>query len=244
METQQVLDALKPKAASFGFNDEELREASEKIAELHPEEATEEEVAKVVDNHLPFLKLSQSAANRSFERMKLQFEKENPKPKKTSDKEDEEDEDEEGKGKKKTVKKEETKDEESDALKKLRKDIDDRLKVLEDENKALKAEKAAATFRQSVITALEGVDESYYSLALESAKFEKQEDVDNFVKKVKDGWDAMSKKLKIGNLSSVKPPKGGGPAPDKPSQDVKDRIERRKKSGSVASPIRGIEPKK
>ena len=239
METQQVLDALKPKAASFGFNEEELKEVSEKIAELHPEEATEDEIAQVVENHLPFLKLSQSAANRSFERMKAQFEKDNPKPKKTSEEEEEpEDEEEkETKGTKKPKKEKETKPDPFKA-------IEERLKALEDENKALKTEKTVSAFRKAATDALEGVDESYYSLALESAKFEKQEDVDNFVQKVKDGWDAMSKKLKIGNLSSVKPPKGGGPAPDKPSQAVQDRIERRKKSGAATAPIRGIEPKK
>ena len=243
METQQVLEALKPKAASFGFNEEELKEVSDKIAELHPEEATEEEVAKVVDNHLPFLKLSQSAANRSFERMKAQFEKDHPKPKKTEGQDDDDDDDDdETKGKKKTVKKEP--DDETDPNKKFRKEVNDRLKALEDENKALKAEKATATFRQAAIDALEGVDESYYELTLEATKFEKQEDVDNFVQKVKEGWEKMSKKLDIKNLSHVRPPKGGSPAPDKPSQAVQDRIERRKKSGAVASPIRGIEQKK
>ena len=39
METQQVLDVLKPKAASLGFSEEELKTASETIAGLHPEEA-------------------------------------------------------------------------------------------------------------------------------------------------------------------------------------------------------------
>lgn len=245
METQQVLDALKPKAASFGFSEEELKEASEKIAELHPEEANEEEVAKVVDNHLPFLKLSQSAANRSFERLKAQFEKAHPK--KTPEEEAAEKkakEEAERKKKEDEEARKKAQQEEPDWFKKYREDSEKRIKELEDSNKRLASEKADADFRQKAVEALEGVDESYYGLLLQSTKFEKQEDVDNFVTKVKEGWDAMSKKLKINNLSSVKPPKGGSAAGEQPSKDVQDRIKRRKAAGAVAAPIRGIEPKK
>ena len=171
METQQVLDALKPKAASYGFSEEELREASETIAGLHPEEANEEEVAKVVDNHLPFLKLSQSAANRSFERMKAQFEKENPKPKKTTEQEEAERKAKEESERKEREEKEKRDKEMPEWAKAQFAAYEKRIKAMEDENVALKAEKTASDFRKAATEALEGVDESYYSLALESAKF-------------------------------------------------------------------------
>lgn len=245
METQQVLDALKPKAASFGFSEEELREASEKIAELHPEEATAEQVATVVDNHLPFLKISQSAANRSFERLKAQFEKDHPK--KTPEEEAAEKkakEEAERKRKEEEEARKKALENEPEWFKKYREDSEKRIKELEDSNKRLASEKADADFRKKAVEALEGVDESYYGLLLKGQKFDKQEDVDNFVKEVKEGWEAMSKKLKINNLSSVKPPRGGTAAGDQPSQDVQDRIKRRKAAGAAASPIRGIETKK
>ena len=103
------------------------------------------------------------------------------------------------------------------------------------------AERVDSDFRKAAVAALEGVDESYYALLLKGAKFKSQEDVDNFVKEVKDGWEAMSKKLKIGSLAQVRPPKGGSSPKDKPSAEVQARIERRKKAQSTTSPLRGLE---
>lgn len=247
METQQVLEKLKPKAASFGFSEEELREASENIAGLHPEEATDEEVTKAVDTYIPILKLSQSAANRSFERFKTQFEKDHPKPTKTPEQEEAErkaKEEAERKKKEEEEKRKKEEEKEPEWFKSYREASEKRIKDLEEANSRLESEKTDAGFRKAAIEALEGVDESYYDLLLKQQKFTKQEDVDNFVKDVKEGWEKMSSKLKINNLSSVKPPKGGTPPSDKPSKDVEDRIKRRKASGAVTSPIRGIEQKK
>lgn len=252
METQQVLDALKPKAASYGFSEEELREASENIAKLHPEEATQEEVDKVVDNHLPFLKLSQSAANRSYERLKAQFEKDHP----TKTKEEEEaerkaKEEADRKAKEEEERRKEAEKKEPDWFKQFKADEEKknlererRISELEAENKRLVSERTDSTLREKAIAALEGVDESYYGLMLKGKKFEKQEDVDSFVAEVKEGWEAMSKKLKIGSLTSVRPPKTGTPTGDKPSEAVNARIERRKKAGQPGASIRGLEPKK
>lgn len=246
METQQVLDALKPKAASYGFSEEELREASENIAKLHPEEATQEEVDKVVDNHLPFLKLSQSAANRSYERLKAQFEKDHP----TKTKEEEEaerkaKEEAARKAKEEEERRKEAEKKEPEWFKQYKADQEKRISELESENKRLVSERTDSTLREKAIAALEGVDESYYGLMLKGKKFEKQDDVDSFVAEVKEGWEAMSKKLKIGSLTSVRPPKTGTPTGDnKPSEAVNARIERRKKAGQPGASIRGLEPKK
>ena len=247
METQQVLDVLKPKAASLGFDEKELMTASETIAGQHPEEATTEEVTAAVEATLPFLKLSQSAANRSYERLKTQFEKDHPK--KTP---------EEIEAERKAAEEAERKRKE-DEEKRKKQELDEpewaktkfaayekRIKDIEDENKALKAEKTNSDFRKKAVDALKEakIDESYYALSLKGKAFEKQEDVDAFVQEVKDGWEAMSKKLKFNDLSRVKPPLGGSAAGDQPSKAVKDRIERRKASGAVASPIRGLDQKK
>ncbi len=244
METQQVLDVLKPKAASLGFSEEELKTASETIAGLHPEEATAEEVGKVVESHLPFLKISQSAANRSFERFKTQFEKDHP-TKTAEELEAERKAAEEAakKAKEEEEKRKKLEAQEPEWFKKYREDSEKRIKELEDANSRLVSEKTDADFRKSAIAALEGVDESYYALLLKGQKFSKQEDVDNFVKDVKEGWEAMSKKLKLGSLTQTRPPKPGEAA-DKPSADVQARIERRKKSQQTGPAIRGLEPKK
>lgn len=242
METQQVLDALKPKAASFGFSEEELKSASESIAALHPEEANEEEVTKAVENYLPILKLSQSAANRSFERLKTQFEKEHPK--KTPEQEEAERKAKEEAERKKKEDEEKRKKEEPEWFKAYREASEKRIKELEDANKKMASEKTDADFRKSAIAALEGVDESYYGLLLKSKKFETQEDVDNFVTDVKEGWKTMSEKLKLDSLTRVRPPKAGNLPSDKPSADVQARIERRKKAGTVSSPIRGLDSNK
>lgn len=237
METQQVLDVLKPKAASLGFDEKELMTASETIAGQHPEEATTEEVTAVVEATLPFLKLSQSAASRSFERMKTQFEKEHPK--KTPEEIEAERKEDEEKRKKQEL-------DEPEWAKTKFAAYEKRIKAMEDENKALKAEKTNSDFRKKAVDALKEakIDESYYALSLKGKAFEKQEEVDAFVQEVKDGWEAMSKKLKFNDLSRVKPPLGGSVAGDQPSKAVKDRIERRKASGAVASPIRGLDQKK
>ena len=235
----KVLEVLKPKAASFGFNEDELASASENIAGTLKEEATAEEIAAAVDAALPYLKLSQSAANRSIERFKTQFEKEHP----TKTKEQEEAERKAKEEAERQRKEEEAKrqKEEPEWFKKYREDSEKRIKELEDANSRLAAEKTDSDFRKAAISALEGVDESYYALMLKSTKFAKQEDVDNFVAEVKAGWEAMSKKLKIGSLSHIKPPMGGSNPSDKPSAEVQARIERRKNSQKTTSPIRGLE---
>lgn len=238
----KVLEVLKPKVASFGFNDDELATASESIAGGLKEEATPEEIAAAVDAALPYLKLSQSAANRSFERLKAQFEKEHPK--KTPEQEEAERKAKEEAERKKKEEEEKRLKEEPEWFKKYREDSEKRIEELEKANKRLESEKTEAGFRKAAVAALNEVDETYYSLLLKSTKFEKQEDVDNFVNEVKEGWKAMNEKFKLDSLTRTRPPKTGTPPADKPSAEVQARIERRKNAPSVSAPIRGLEPPK
>ena len=246
METQKVLDALKPKAASFGFNEEELKQASETIAGLYPNEATDEEITKAVDTYIPILKLSQSAANRSIERFKTQFEKDHPKPTKTPEQEEAErkaKEEAERLKKEEEEKRKKAREEEPEWFKQYREASEKRIKELEEANSRMKSEQTDADFKKKAVAALEGVDESYYGLLLKQRKFEKQEDVDNFVTEVKEGWETLSKRLKLDSLTALRPPKSGTPTADKPSKDVQERIERRKKTQTTSAAIRGLEPK-
>lgn len=61
---EKVLATLKPKAASLGFTAEELASVVDALSQNLEEDATEEQLGVAVDNALPFLKLSQSAATR------------------------------------------------------------------------------------------------------------------------------------------------------------------------------------
>lgn len=177
--------------------------------------------------------------------MKAQFEKDHP----TKTKEEEEaerkaKEEAARKAKEEEERRKEAEKKEPEWFKQYKADQEKRISDLESENKRLVSERTDSTLREKAIAALEGVDESYYGLMLKGKKFEKQEDVDSFVAEVKEGWEAMSKKLKIGSLTSVRPPKTGTPTGDKPSEAVNARIERRKKAGQPGASIRGLEPKK
>ena len=68
MNTRKVLELLKPKAKALGFSRKELASVANTILDSLPEdmdEADEEsEVSRKIDEYLPLLKVSQSAATR------------------------------------------------------------------------------------------------------------------------------------------------------------------------------------
>ena len=60
----KILQALKPKTASLGFNKDELESVVDTVYGTLQEDATEEQINAQIDAVIPFLKLSQSAATR------------------------------------------------------------------------------------------------------------------------------------------------------------------------------------
>lgn len=60
----KILQALKPKTASLGFNKDELDSVADIISGTIQEDATEEQINAQIEAVIPFLKLSQSAATR------------------------------------------------------------------------------------------------------------------------------------------------------------------------------------
>lgn len=80
--TKLVLDILKPKASSLGFNKEELESVSETFAnnlnldESISDEEAKEAVTKAVDAYLPLLQISQKNANRIITKSKEDAERE------------------------------------------------------------------------------------------------------------------------------------------------------------------------
>lgn len=226
--------ALEPKAQPFGFNSEELQSVGDKIVEILPEGATDDDINKAVESYIPILKLAQSASNRSFEKMKAQFEKEHPVTPKDNPKPSDSDKD-------KDKDKDKSKDGEPDWFKSYRESMEQKQKDLEDKIASMKLEKTSEGLMAKAVASLgaAGVDKNFYSIMLEGKTFSKEEEVTAFVDKVKTGWETLKKERDIKELVSVTPPKAAHVAPDKPSQAVQDRIEKRKKA-KVSSAITGF----
>jgi len=243
MSKEKVMAVLEPKAQPFGFSSEELQSVGDKIAEILPEGATDEQIAQSVESYIPFLKLAQSASNRSFERMKAQFEKEHketPKPKKQTDsqKPDEKQDD-------PTKDNKPSGDEEPAWFKSYREKMEQKQNELEERISSMRLEKTSEGLMAKALEQLKahGVDKNFYSLMLEDKTFEKEEEATAFVTKIKASWDTLKRERDIKDLVNVAPPKPSHPAPDKPSQAVRDRIEKRKKA-KVSSAIQGLEEEK
>lgn len=230
----KVFERLKPKAVSFGFNEYELMTAAEYIAGSLAPEATDEMIDKAIDQFAPILGLSQNAAQRSFTRMKTQFEKDHPTPPTPltpptkpaqQDKNDDP--------------KTDPKDEMPAWFKAYQSEKDKETKELKEQIERMSREKANEGFRSKALDALKDVDENYYGLMLEGRQFESEEDVNSFVSKVSDGWNKLVQAKNIQTQKEVTPPGGGAPAQDKPSQAILDRIAERGKIQET-SPIKGI----
>lgn len=253
----KVLDTLKPEVASLGFNDKEIGEIAESISASLAEDASDEDVKKSVNAVLPFLKVSQSAANRSFERFKTQFEKdhqssEEEKAKKAAEEAARKKAEEEEAARKKAE--EEAKKGEPDWFKAYRENAEkqreeDRKAREELQKKLAGYESARANegFVAKVKAQLKekGVDENYYGLLLKGRTFDSDEKVTEFVTEVTESWGAFVKAKGIEELVKVTPPGGGKTPPKEASAEVKARIERKKKqASSVDSPLKGLDTNK
>lgn len=234
----KVFERLKPKAVSFGFNEDELRTAAEYIAGSLAPEATDEMIDKAIDQFAPILGLSQNAAQRSFTRMKTQFEKDHPTlptpptpPTKPAQQDKNDD------------LKTDLKDEMPAWFKAYQSEKDKETKELKEQIERMSREKANEGYRSKALAALKDVDENYYGLMLEGRQFESEEDVNSFVTKVSDGWNKLVQAKNIQTQKEVTPPGGGDPAQDKPSQAILDRIAERGKIQET-SPIKGLPTQK
>lgn len=231
----KVFERLKPKAVSFGFNEDELRTAAEYIAGSLAPEATDEMIDKAIDQFAPILGLSQNAAQRSFTRMKTQFEKDHPTPATPSAKPAQQDKIDDPNP--------DTKDEMPAWFKAYQSEKDKEAKELKEQIERMSREKANEGYRSKALAALKDVDENYYGLMLEGKEFGSEEEVNSFVTKVSDGWNKLVQAKNIQTQKEVTPPGGGAPAQDKPSQAILDRIAERGKIQET-SPIKGLPTQK
>lgn len=236
MSKEKVMAVLEPKAQPFGFNSEELQSVGDRIVETLPEGATEEQIAQVVESYIPILKLAQSASNRSFQKLKTQFEKEHQTPQAPQKVTEPE--------KSKETKAEKPKEDgEPEWFKSYRESMEQKLKEQEDKIASMKLEKTSDSLMSKAKELLKGVDKNFYSLMLEGKTFTTEEEMTSFVGKIKTGWETLKKERDIKELVQVTPPKASHVAPEKPSKAITDRIEKRKKA-KISSAISGFEDAK
>jgi hypothetical protein len=197
MEVQKVAARLKPKVASFGFNEKELQGIAAKIANnLTSEDATDEDIDAQIDAAVPYLQVAQSVSNRVIEENRKKAT-----PKKTEPAEDEDDED--GDSGKKSKKKDEAPDWFKEYVGKQ-----------EERFKALETAKAAETYTKKMTERFKDIDPEFYSIAAEGKSFENDDDFEAFATKIEEKWTAYSQKLANEGLSRRAKPKGKAEDPE------------------------------
>lgn len=230
----RVFERLKPKATQFGFTDDELRTAAEYIAGSLSQEATDEMIDAAIDQFSPILGLSQSATQRSFSRLKAQFEKDHPATPQPAPKPQPADQ---------TPHKDKGDDDAPAWFKAYQTKKDQETEELRAQIDRMSKEKASDGFKAKALAALKDVDENYYGLMLDGRRFESEEDVNSFVSKVSDGWNKLVQARNIETQKEVTPPGGGNKPDGKPSQAILDRIAARVNSQEVP-PIKGLASQK
>ena len=224
----KVMTRLEPKAKSYGFSKEELMTVCDSIANGFGsnDEASEEAIDAKIDAMLPILRLSQSAANRSFERMRAKFEEEhkpNPTPQKDQEQE--------------IVKKEES-DDMPEWFKLFQQKYESDQKATAERFNTMTREKANEGYMAKVKNGLIDVDPKFYSRELSGRTFNSEEEADTYVSKVIEDWTSFCSDRNIRAMKEVIPP-GGNEKPTKPNENVMNRVEARK-AEETKSAIKGL----
>lgn len=226
METK-VFEMLKPKAASFGFNDNELKIAAKYIAGSLDAEATDEMIEQAIDQFSPILGLSQNASQRIFSRMKAQFGKEHSIPPAQSVEPPIE---EPKKG---------SEDDIPEWFKKYQEQSEKREKELTSRIEQITKEKTNEAFTAKAKAGLKDVDENFYGILMKGKEFTSEEEVNSFVSEVSESWNKLVQSNGFDAQKRITPPSSGSGNDDKPSQAVLDRIAAREKIQTQA-PIKGV----
>lgn len=225
----KVMTRLEPKAKSYGFSKEELMTVCESIANgfSSEEEATEDAIDAKIDAILPFLKISQSAANRSYERMKAKFEEENkPQQQQRQD----------------PPKPEEQKPVEDEApawFKAFQQNYEKDKQATEQKFASMATEKANERFMARAKAGLKDVDPKFYR-DLKSKTFESDEEVDAYVQVVSGDWTTFCAEKNIKSMAEMTPPGGKANEPVKPNEGVLARAEARR-AEETKSAIKGLD---
>lgn len=171
---EKVSELLKPKTAQLGFTQEELESVVDNISGNLTDDASDEDINARIDAVIPYLALSQKAANRAIQaaRQKQQGTSGSQQTDQTQTS---------------------TQDDErltqliTEATKNAITPYIERINQLESDARN-------RSYAQSVETALKDVDRLFYEMALDGREFKSQNDVDTFVSTVKTNWQSFSEK--------------------------------------------------
>ena len=224
----KVFTRLESKAKPYGFSKDELMTVCESIANgfSSEEEATEDAIDARIDAILPFLKISQSVAHRSYERMKAKFEEEN-KPQQQQQE---------------PPKPAEQKPQEDEApawFKAFQQNYEKDKQATEQKFASMATEKANERFMARAHAGLKGVDPKFYR-DLKSRTFTSDEEVDAYVQEVSGDWTTFCSEKNIKSMADMTPPGGQRQEPTKPNEGVLARAEARK-AEETKSAIRGLD---
>lgn len=224
----KVFTRLEPKAKSYGFSKDELMTVCESVANgfSSEEEATDEAIDARIDAYLPILKLSQSAANRSYERMKAKFEEEN-KPQKQQQEPP------------KPAEPQQQEDEAPAWFKAFQQNYEKDKQATEQKFASMATEKANERFMARAQAGLKDVDPKFYR-DLKSKTFASDEEVDAYVSEVAGDWTTFCAEKNIKSMSEMTPPGGRTNEPVKPNEGVLARAEARK-AEETKSAIKGLD---
>ena len=192
---KKVLSILKPKVSAFGFDKNEVKSIAAEIANnLNLEEdATDDDIdatiTKSIDAVLPYLKLSQSQAQRVISDFKKKMDVDKQADEKGNEKE------------KEKVEKSNT---DNSALKELSESV----KLLQQQLQRYESEKQQATRKTKLETLLK--DAGTYGKAairnFERMKFDKEEDFDNFFAEIEDDLKNIKQEKANEELDENVPP--------------------------------------
>ena len=202
---KKILARLKTKAASFGFNVDELKGIAAVIAgNLDSEkEATDEDIDAQIDAVLPILKVGQQQAQRIAKSVKTT----------TEAGDEEKDTSATDKNQKNT---EEKNDGEQEVLRMLRE--------MKEEIASLKIEKTTSTRRAKLETMLKDTGKFGERILknFSRMKFEKDEDFDEFLTDVETDLEEFKQEQGDENLQTVTKPPGGGDGKVKKEKPLTD----------------------
>lgn len=196
---EKILQMLKPKAASFGFNEEELKGVIAVIANKlkDSEEATEEQINAEIEAVIPFLQVAQKNASRVITKAKAEFE---AKAKKEIDLK----ETGEGKG---------AKNEKPDWFKEFEQKMESRFAKIDSDNIAKsRKEQLESVLKDS------GLFGKQTMKSFEKMKFETEEEFVDFLEETKTDLKAYNEEREKAGLK-VPPIGGGGGKSKQPQQN-------------------------
>lgn len=230
---RKVLSVLKTKTKALGFSRSELKSLAANIAENLDlkDDASDEDVDSAiedaVDDAMPFLQVSQSAAQRAIAKYKAAH---NPNPNDEPDEDDDDDPTDEpdnkggksSKGKQGKSKTTDTVDENS-PLYKMFKQMSDKFDGLSSEISELK-KGTVANKRKSQVQKLVKDTGAFGKRILrefDRMSFKDDDDFDEYLDGIKDDIDAENKERKEKGLEALgTPPAGGGNHTPKPKEKV------------------------